>query len=425
MHLLFDCTYTRLASGSVGITRTVRELAHQFLAMRGAGFDVSLVAWSPQGFRLLPDGALDERAAPAPDAPDAAIMRVLRLVGNPKLRAMVVTALPLQLQRSIWRLVSQHTYGNAAAAFPLVRPAPDQVFLSCDAAWSYDAPGALTQARAQGVRVVTGIMDLIPVNRPEFCLPLFTTVFGRWLNEVLASSDALVCISRATCDEVAEYCRQNRLRCPPMAPFRLGSSPLLDSTGGDASAPRRFIPPGTEHETFLVVGSVEPRKNHGYILDAFDAVWTTHPQARLIIVGRIADGTQATVNRMHSHPRLGNQLQFITDCNDAELDALYRTTRALIFASGAEGFGLPLVEARQRGCRVLASDIPALREIADAGVELFSLASSQALADIVVALLNTDDTEAPPPMPSFGWHDSAMELLDAVRRLLPTATAPD
>jgi glycosyltransferase involved in cell wall biosynthesis len=416
MHLLFDCTYTRLATGSVGITRTVRELARPFLAMRGDGFDVSLVAWSPQGYRLLPDNALDGQDKPALSISDTGIMRILNLVSNRKLRAVLVQLLPLWMQHGIWRFVSGLTYGNAAANFPLVLPAPNQILFSGDASWSYDASGVLMQARAKGMRTVTAIMDLIPINRPEFCVPLFTVVFERWLNQVLAFSDALVGISQATCDEVKDYCARHQLQCPPIAPFRLGSSPLQDRDG-DNRVRRQFVPPGAEHETFLVVGSIEPRKNHGYILDAFEAVWAAYPRARLIIVGRIADGTETTVSRILGHPRLGRELQFITDCSDAELDALYRTTRALVFASSAEGFGLPLVEARQRGCWVLASDLPAFRELVDEGVRLFHNDQPKYLAAAVLQMLE-EHLPTPPKMSVFGWDDSAKVLLARIGELL-------
>lgn len=422
MHFLIDCTYTRLATGSVGITRTVRELARQFIAMRGDGFTVTLVAWSPQGFRLLPDDALDGRDKQVQRVADTGIRRILNLASNRTLRAMLIKLLPLFAQRSIWRLVSQLTYGKAAAMYPLLRPAPDQLFFSCDASWSYDSSGALMQARARGMRVVTAIMDLIPVNRPEFCVPMITVIFERWLIEVLASSDALVGISQATCDEVKDYCARHQLRCPPIAPFRLGSSPLHARDGIAGGARRSFVPPGAEGETFLVVGSIEPRKNHGYILNAFEVVWATHPQARLIIVGRIADGTQDTVARIHSHPRFGAELQLITDCNDAELDTLYRSTRALIFASSAEGFGLPLVEARQRGCWVLASDIPAFRELVDEGVRLFQNDRPDQLVSAIVRMLD-EHAPSPPPMSRFGWDDSARELLAKIGKLLEAVPA--
>ena len=108
-------------------------------------------------------------------------------------------------------------------------------------------------------------------------------------------------------------------------------------------------------------------------------------------------------------------LSLFTDCSDGELDFLYRRARALVFPSHAEGFGLPLVEARQRGCAVLASRIPVFEEQADAGVRLFSPESAVELAELMLG----DLPSGQPAMAAFSWGDSSRQFLDRLAELLP------
>ena len=69
------------------------------------------------------------------------------------------------------------------------------------------------------------------------------------------------------------------------------------------------------------------------------------------------------IERIKHHPELGKRLGWHESVNDAELSRLYASCDALIAASFAEGFGLPIVEAGHFGKPVLASDIPVFREV--------------------------------------------------------------
>jgi O-antigen biosynthesis alpha-1,2-rhamnosyltransferase len=113
---------------------------------------------------------------------------------------------------------------------------------------------------------------------------------------------------------------------------------------------------------------------------------------------------------------LGRRLFVYHDGSDTELDYLYRHARALLFPSAVEGFGLPLVEARQRGCLVLASDIPVFRELADDWVKLFPLDDAKHLARAVLDVAATAP-QRPPAMAVYGWQASAGEFLSKVQAL--------
>jgi hypothetical protein len=77
-----------------------------------------------------------------------------------------------------------------------------------------------------------------------------------------------------------------------------------------------------------------------------------------------------------------------------------------------------LVEARTRGCPVIASDLPAFREHSDEGVWLHDPHSIEELSALVIAHSKEDWRTRVAPMPAFSWSDSARECLQVLGGLL-------
>ena len=93
---------------------------------------------------------------------------------------------------------------------------------------------------------------------------------------------------------------------------------------------------------------------------------------RLTLVGRPGDGyeeTRATIERSPKRDRI----EILQGIGDGELEGLYRSAVALAHPAVYEGFGFTPLEAMARGCPVVASDIPALRETAGDGALLVPL----------------------------------------------------
>jgi len=291
--------------------------------------------------------------------------------------------------------------------------------LLCDASWNYQAWLAVRAARQRGVRVVLMVHDLIPLRHPEFCVPLFTLAFQRWLVEMLRCCDAVICNSAATAADLREYAAAAQLPLPPTGHFRLGCDPARVSISSGPSVRLEvsaFVSEGAP--CFAAVGSIEPRKNYSWLLSVFERLWTQGHDLRLLIVGRPTADCQALLQRMKQHSELGKRLLTVFDASDAEVAHVYSGCRALIFPSLAEGFGLPLVEARTRGCRVIASDLPVFRELADVGVSIFARDSKEALGALVIECARSEMRLATVPMQSFTWSDSARQCLEVMDHLI-------
>ena len=133
--------------------------------------------------------------------------------------------------------------------------------------------------------------------------------------------------------------------------------------------------------------------------------------AHLLIAGRATAEEREFVERLRRHPQQGAKLLTLFDATDQELAHVYAHARALVLPSLAEGFGLPLVEARARGCLVIASDIQAFKELADQGVSFFPRHSEERLAELIADHVSLQKENCPQSQLCVTWNQSSLELL--------------
>lgn len=424
MTLFIDCSYTRLTASNVGITRVVRKLVDHLTAQQHPFGVTTPVCFGDSGFRAVDPASIDGKATSRLPAvvPAGALIALLRLISSSTIRSAVVKSLPQSAQRRLARFFSSAAYNHASRHLPRADIHRGDVVFIPDAAWNYNAWVCATDARSRGAHVVTMIHDLIPLTRPDLVDGVFTEMFRVWLYQMLRCSSAIVCNSKATRDELLAYCDEHALQHPEVDFFHLGSDfQATDRTtsraGGLDGAVRTERSLSHDDTYILVVGSVEKRKRHDFLLDACERVWETHPEVKVVVVGRPGGGADATIKRLKSHPARNTQLLWITDATDDELVDLYGKARSLVFCSSAEGYGLPLVEARQLGCRVIASDIPVFRELADDGVTLFPAHDVEALARAIQRAVDSESGQVAKREP-WTWADSTNQLLRVFVRLL-------
>ena len=157
--------------------------------------------------------------------------------------------------------------------------------------------------------------------------------------------------------------------------------------------------------TFVMVGTVEPRKGHALVLDAFERLWSEGVDADLVIVGRHGWMSDSLAARLKTHPQAGKRLSWLEQASDEYLEKIYDVSVALIAASAAEGFGLPLVEASQRGLPVIARDIPVFREVSGDYPTYFDGGDITSLTMALrQAALSPVSTESSKPHNALDWQ---------------------
>jgi hypothetical protein len=207
-----------------------------------------------------------------------------------------------------------------------------------------------------GTRAVYMVHDLIPLTHPQFCRPGEALKHAQRIDHVLESATGIIGNSEATLEEVRHYAREKGFAMPAaVAAWLSGPAP---KAGAVASR--------LEEPYFVMLGTIEGRKNHRLILDLWAQMIAERGQRApaLVIIGQRgweADAALARLDRLQAFE--GRVLHF-DKCDDGERATWLAGATALLMPSFAEGFGLPVVESLQLGTPVIASDLPVFREIA-------------------------------------------------------------
>lgn len=276
----------------------------------------------------------------------------------------------------------------------------------------------LEELHRAGVRVYFVVYDLLPVLLPHCFLPGTKEGHEEWLRAV-CSFDGAFCISRSVARELRSW--RNDCVVGEPAPFRIGWFHL----GGDIenSLPSKGLPEESEKilatlsslPTFLMVGTVEPRKGYAQALAAMEILWREERNVNLVIVGKRGWMTESLCNTLQKHKETDGRLFWIRNASDEYLEKLYRASACLLAASQGEGFGLPLVEAARHGLPILARDIPVFREIAGGHASYFTAADEKDLAVALkewLTLYNRNMHQHSDDLPQATWKQSAQQLVE-------------
>ena len=274
--------------------------------------------------------------------------------------------------------------------------------------------------RRIGVKVYFVVYDLLPVLRTDLFTDGASEIYTAWLT-TLTQADGVVCISRAVADEMAEWLSvfgPVRLR-----PYKLGWFHLGADVAG--SVPTLGLPNDVEHvlkvlssrPTFLMVGTIEPRKGQEQTLAAFELLWNQGKDINLVMVGKPGWMVDRLIGALMNHTELNRHLFWLDGISDEYLERIYAVSTCLIAASEGEGFGLPLIEAAKHKLPIIARDIPVFREVAGDHAFYFSGLAPNALADRVrdwLALDKAGRTPQSDTMAWLTWKQSTQNLLDVI-----------
>jgi len=380
--------------GNTGIQRVVRELERHLDGVRMAGLHFEFGG-------LFAGRWVTARAFRAKH-------RTLSWQGvweRHRLRRHVPQPVATLANRVITRLDAQRGKG--------IRLPAGSVVVDADAGWIDE----WRINHALDLRRVTLVYDLIPHSHPQFCMPEHNENFKAWLQGAIMATDASISISRSAMEACRAYAQgMPGARIQHYGYFHLGCD--FDGAQGRSAVglpgvlrPERY---------FLIVGSIEPRKNHRLALEAFNAYRDAGGDWDLVVVGRPGWHCDEIISGMVTSPGYGQALHWFDDADDALLARIYRDAGALIIPSHIEGFGLPLIEGAHWGRSVIASDIPVFREIGEDFANFFAPTDATHLA---TRMWEAQRCALPKRLVSgqavgLYWQESVKQFAEEIARLL-------
>lgn len=261
---------------------------------------------------------------------------------------------------------------------------------------------------------IVTVHDLMWLENVEWCQPrpwlrpISRRYYGTGIRRALRAAARVLTVSNASADgivrlfpEVTSKLVVTRNACE--AQFRPPQS--LEAARAEAA---RVL--GGTDPYFLVVGQNQPSKAHDLAVRAFAAI-ADRVKERLVLVQRLEPGRglHGLAHALH----VSDRVSFVTGLQQAELVAVLQSATALLQPSLGEGFGLPALEAMACGCPVVASDIPALREVLGSAGTFVAPGDAAGLANGAL-LLATDEARRSElracgmeRAASFSWDDTA------------------
>lgn len=230
-------------------------------------------------------------------------------------------------------------------------------------------PGMLARLDPDGrMKRLIYVHDLIPLDYPEYQTPGAVDRFACFLAEAARRSTRFLTNTVDTARRLAAHAAAQGWPVEGIDVL----TPRLARSGEAPAHPRLRASVRAILEDvrlwFVTIGTIEPRKNHLLLLH----LWRSMAKAGrtpplLVVIGRRGWENEMVVDLLDRCASLRPHLVELGNLDDGEAMALLAGARALLMPSFAEGLGVPVLEAAAVRTQVIASDLPALREIAPPG----------------------------------------------------------
>jgi glycosyltransferase involved in cell wall biosynthesis len=271
--------------------------------------------------------------------------------------------------------------------------------ISPDVLWS--ATHFLPRGLPRGLPTVATLLDVVWRDHPE-TMSRGNRWAASWLEEGLQRADRIACISEFTRGRLAAHWPglESRAKAIPLAP-----NPRLQGYPADPALLARL---GLDRPFVLTVGTLEPRKNLGLVLDAMALL----PGVPLVHCGPAGWDMAALQERARRQP----DVRLLGWVDETTLAALYRSAAAAVFPSLYEGFDLPALDAASLGCPLVVSDIAVHREVLGEAPIYFPLGGAEAAARGLRDVLESSEMRrdlsgrAKSRASTYTWEASARRL---------------
>lgn len=281
---------------------------------------------------------------------------------------------------------------------------PGDVLIVADAFWAppYTALSLVSKAKAQGAKIIFIINDIFPVSTPEYVHPINVSSFSAMFPRVLELADAFLYPSLDTKKELEKHFFSSGIDKPNQKIFYGAEKTEVSWIFEDSKRVAKSI---------LMVGTIEPRKNHRLVLKWFLSM--ADKNTRLTVIGKIGWLSETLTFAMNLASRKSKKFTWVQDASDEQLAYEMQRHEVGIMASHAEGLGLPVLEYSRHGLKLVLSDIPIFREVAGDSAFYFDGDSVESLDKAISAAFSSTRVDS---LPEVSWRDTADEVMSFVNR---------
>ncbi|MGH1330148.1 MAG: glycosyltransferase family 4 protein [Paracoccaceae bacterium] len=204
-----------------------------------------------------------------------------------------------------------------------------------------------------GVQINILLHDFIPLDFPDWQGIGTVEAFREKMQTVSDHADLIICNSEQTLQDAQRWLGEMG-RIPASIVAHLGIDPPKELSG---ELPQEIDP---NKPYFVVLGTIEPRKNHALLLDIWDEFAREGgAPAQLVVVGRRGWKNEAVFARLDKPPK---DVVELSGLSDGAVQTVLKGSVGLLFPSFVEGFGLPPAEAAALNIPVICNDLAIYRE---------------------------------------------------------------
>lgn len=297
----------------------------------------------------------------------------------------------------------------------------NSVFLEINSCW-HTLPNRsflLPQLKNKNIRIITQIYDLIPLRYPQYMASVTLMKFMEFITAHLTYTDDIIVNTDAVKQDVLKLFEETGIRPKPVHVINLGADFSVGNKSDGEEADEKIIRKLQGRRFILSVGTIEPRKNHKLIVEAYEKRLSAL-DTDVVFVGRTGWQMEELTDRIKSNPKFDNGIYMFSNVSDATLSELYSMAFMIAFPSYTEGYGLPTIEALIKGVPVVCSDIPVMREVGQKFCEYFPPDDPDAFAGIIEEYVNSEEKyrlkkkqiaeEYRPPL----WSDTVKNVISLV-----------
>lgn len=267
--------------------------------------------------------------------------------------------------------------------------------------------------------IIFYLHDLIPIDYPEYARSLAGAATHRQRMATMAqTATTILTNSEYTQDRFRAYCSQHSLPAPTMDVLPIGvEEHFLEARRKPCKNIPEALASRIQQPYFIVVGTIEPRKNHLLLLHIWRRLASELEDQcpMLVIIGRRGWENENIVDLLERSPAIREHAIELNPINDTDMIALLQNARAMLLPSVEEGWGIPVAEALTLGTPVLCSDIPALRECSQGRASYLDPLDGTGWHEAISAMISTSTNTAASYRP-YTWEEHLKQLANQLRQ---------